>query len=134
MAEEVQKGSEAQLCKKCKSFFGGVQTDYLCSKCFADQKKATQAIAPPPAPVEEAKVPAPVVEETKESEPEAMSRCFKCQRKLGLTQFKCKCGESFCGRHRVPEDHACQFDHKSVGIDKLAKSIPLVVARKIEEI
>ena len=135
MAEEVQKSSEAQLCKKCRSFFGQVQTDFLCSKCFADEKKDRQEPKLQHAVVEEIQQPAPPAEEAKEIPPqEDVARCSKCQRKLGLTQFKCKCGESFCSRHRVPEDHSCQFDHRALGVKKIAESNPLVVARKIEEI
>ncbi len=24
----------------------------------------------------------------------------------------CKCGYTFCNKHRLPEDHECTYDHK----------------------
>jgi predicted nucleic acid binding AN1-type Zn finger protein len=35
-----------------------------------------------------------------------MDRCYKCK-KLSLTLIKCKCGDTFCILHRLPEKHSC---------------------------
>jgi hypothetical protein len=40
-------------------------------------------------------------------------RCFECNKKVGFTGVECKCGFIFCGTHRYPELHACDFDFKS---------------------
>lgn len=37
-------------------------------------------------------------------------RCLECNKFLGFTGIKCKCGFVFCGSHRYPENHDCDFD------------------------
>jgi predicted nucleic acid binding AN1-type Zn finger protein len=34
-------------------------------------------------------------------------RCAMCRKKVGALGFECKCGNVFCVRHRILEDHAC---------------------------
>lgn len=128
MAEEVQQNSEAQPCKKCRSFFGTLQTNFLCSVCFAESQQAPRPTSAetPTAP----EVPSSI-EEVKEELPVPVSRCHQCERKLCLTQFKCKCGQSFCSRHRLPEEHGCGFDHKTQALRKLSESNPQVIAEKV---
>lgn len=40
-------------------------------------------------------------------------RCFECRKKVGLTGIECSCGYVFCGVHRYPENHNCDFDFKA---------------------
>lgn len=54
-----------------------------------------------------------------------------CKKKLGLTGFKCRCGLTFCGAHRAPESHACSFDFKALGRERIASENPLVAAQKV---
>ncbi|RZC73183.1 hypothetical protein C5167_048662 [Papaver somniferum] len=61
----------------------------------------------------------------------AKNRCFSCNKKLGLTGIKCKCGLVFCSAHRYPEKHSCEFDYKGVGRETLAKLNPQVKADKM---
>ncbi|XP_056283539.1 AN1-type zinc finger protein 3-like isoform X2 [Pseudoliparis swirei] len=45
-------------------------------------------------------------------------RCYRCQTKLELVQQElgfCRCGYVFCMLHRLPEQHACLFDHLGRG-------------------
>ncbi|KAI3925741.1 hypothetical protein MKX01_003300 [Papaver californicum] len=60
------------------------------------------------------------------------NRCFSCNKKVGLTAIKCKCGSVFCSIHRYPEKHSCEFDYKSAGKEAIAKLNPQVKADKIE--
>ena len=64
------------------------------------------------------------------------SRCTagSCRKKLGLIGFTCKCGKSLCMSHRLPEDHACEFDHKAIGRCKIASGNPVIIASKIDRI
>ena len=39
-------------------------------------------------------------------------RCAACNAKVGLTAIKCRCGGTFCPKHRYAEAHECQFDYK----------------------
>jgi len=40
-------------------------------------------------------------------------RCFECRKKVGLTGIECSCGFVFCGVHRYPNNHNCDFDFKA---------------------
>lgn len=58
-------------------------------------------------------------------------RCTACSKKVGLTGFKCRCGHTFCGSHRYPEQHSCEFDFKSAGREAIARANPLVKTDKL---
>uniref|UniRef100_A0A6M2FCU0 AN1-type domain-containing protein n=1 Tax=Populus davidiana TaxID=266767 RepID=A0A6M2FCU0_9ROSI len=60
------------------------------------------------------------------------NRCFSCNKKVGLTGFKCKCGGTYCGTHRYAENHECLFDFKGAGRDAIAKANPVIKANKVE--
>lgn len=76
-----------------------------------------------------------VVKEIKRAAPATQSnRCSNCRRRVGLTGFKCKCGLTFCGSHRYPENHGCTFDYKSLGKEAIAKANPVVKAEKLHKI
>jgi hypothetical protein len=62
------------------------------------------------------------------------SRCLTCRRRVGLTGFKCRCGMVFCGTHRYPEQHDCEFDFKSLGKQQIAKANPVVKGEKLQKI
>ena len=64
----------------------------------------------------------------------AASRCAACRKKVGLLGFRCCCGETFCGAHRYAEKHACGFDYKRAGRERIAKNNPVVVADKIAKL
>ncbi|CAN0409350.1 unnamed protein product [Lampetra planeri] len=45
-------------------------------------------------------------------------RCFTCRARLELVQQElglCRCGFVFCSLHRLPEQHACTYDHMGHG-------------------
>ncbi|RDX75062.1 Zinc finger A20 and AN1 domain-containing stress-associated protein 10, partial [Mucuna pruriens] len=46
-------------------------------------------------------------------------RCRICNKKVGLIQFECRCGDVFCERHRYPEEHACKVNFKEIGRQEL---------------
>ncbi|PWA98973.1 A20/AN1-like zinc finger family protein [Artemisia annua] len=62
------------------------------------------------------------------------NRCFDCNTKVGVMGFKCRCGETFCGSHRYPEEHKCEFDFKKTGRDLISKANPVVKADKVDKI
>eukprot|EP01083_Nonionella_stella_P032587 89200_1 len=60
------------------------------------------------------------------------NRCWNCRKKVTLAgQFECKCGYVFCGRHRYPDAHSCDFDHKQQHKDQLAKDNKTVAPPKL---
>lgn len=60
-----------------------------------------------------------------------VNRCSGCRRKVGLTGFRCRCGELFCSEHRYSDRHDCSYDYKTVGREAIARENPVVKAAKI---
>ena len=147
-AEETVHAPEAPiLCINNCGFFGNRMTENLCSKCYRDTVKATV--------VEKKTVvtsePKPLVAEIKDEEASASvkdgkqavqeeppkppsNRCLSCRKKVGLTGFKCRCGDTFCSMHRYADAHKCTFDYKQAGREQIAKQNPLVKADKVTKI
>ncbi|VAI51793.1 unnamed protein product [Triticum turgidum subsp. durum] len=125
----------------------------MCSKCYRDHLKATDMVAPAVegkttvkaddvanlafnlktslslqdhSAAGAAKGPAA---ETPAKKP---TRCMACKKKVGLLGFACRCGGTFCSLHRYVDGHACDFDYKKAGREKIAQQNPLVVAPKIQ--
>lgn len=65
---------------------------------------------------------------------EDTSKCFHCKKKTGIYGFKCKCTYTFCKMHRIPEDHACEYDFATAGQKLLEKNNPLIVGKKLDEL
>jgi len=66
--------------------------------------------------------------------PKQVNKCFTCSKKVSVLGFKCKCDNTFCRAHRLPEDHDCDYNFKQDGIAKLLKDNPLIQAAKIDKI
>jgi hypothetical protein len=62
------------------------------------------------------------------------SRCWTCNRKIGLTGFQCKCEFFFCSEHRYSDKHECSFDFKAQGKKLLTKANPIIAPKKMEGI
>ncbi|WCJ18961.1 Zinc finger A20 and AN1 domain-containing stress-associated protein 5 [Euphorbia peplus] len=60
-----------------------------------------------------------------------VNRCSGCKRKVGLTGFRCRCGELFCSEHRYSDRHDCSYDYKTAGREAIARENPVVKAAKI---
>jgi hypothetical protein len=58
------------------------------------------------------------------------NRCAICRHKLQLSDMECRCGIRHCSKHRMPEDHACSFDHKARDIDILKTQVVACVRDK----
>ncbi|KAK6120794.1 hypothetical protein DH2020_023487 [Rehmannia glutinosa] len=63
-----------------------------------------------------------------------VNRCSGCRRKVGLTGFRCRCGELFCADHRYSDRHDCSYDYKTVGREAIMRENPVVKAAKIVKI
>lgn len=161
MAEE-HRCQALKLCVNNCGFFGSPTTQNLCSKCYRDlQHKEQQALALNQTFISSASssssffpsisasstqservIDAKVErEEEEELKPRTggttavqANRCTTCRRRVGLTGFKCRCGMTFCGTHRYPEQHACGFDFKSMGREQIAKANPVVKGDKLHKI
>ncbi|XP_059665217.1 zinc finger A20 and AN1 domain-containing stress-associated protein 1-like [Cornus florida] len=60
-----------------------------------------------------------------------VNRCAGCRRRVGLTGFRCRCGELFCPVHRYSDRHECSFDYKAAGREAIARENPVVRPAKI---
>lgn len=60
--------------------------------------------------------------------------CDSCNTKLMLTDFACKCEKYFCSKHRYVDDHKCNFDYKSEGVNNLKKQLVKTVGNKVDMI
>ncbi|CAN8288316.1 unnamed protein product [Cochlearia groenlandica] len=62
------------------------------------------------------------------------SRCTTCNKRVGLTGFKCRCGNLFCGTHRYANVHDCSFNYHAAAQEAIAKANPVVKADKLGKI
>jgi hypothetical protein len=62
------------------------------------------------------------------------NRCGSCRKKLTLTDMECRCKIRFCAAHRLPEEHACSFDHRGLARATLTQQLVKVVGDKLEHI
>jgi len=62
------------------------------------------------------------------------SRCWTCNRKIGLLGFQCKCEFYFCSEHSSEKRHECSFDFKAQGKQYLTKANPTIAAKKIDSV
>mmetsp|Transcript_42749 Transcript_42749/g.89308 ORF Transcript_42749/g.89308 Transcript_42749/m.89308 type:complete len:180 (-) Transcript_42749:305-844(-) len=60
------------------------------------------------------------------------SRCWTCNKKIGLLGFKCKCDFFYCSEHRYSDKHACSFDYKAQGKQQLAQANPTICPSKLQ--
>ncbi|CAK9146719.1 unnamed protein product [Ilex paraguariensis] len=65
---------------------------------------------------------------------EEPSRCSTCKKRVGLTGFKCRCGNFFCRSHRYSDKHDCPFDYRNAARDAIAKANPVIKAEKLDKI
>ncbi|KAK6162943.1 hypothetical protein DH2020_002784 [Rehmannia glutinosa] len=72
--------------------------------------------------------------EKNEEVKEGPKRCGTCRKRVGLTGFTCRCGNTFCSVHRYSDKHECSFDYRSAGQEAIAKANPVVKAEKIDKI
>nr|ABS83249.1 AN110 [Zea mays] len=88
--------------------------------------RAPAASGPTEEPPRPARAPAPAPASSS-----SVRRCQTCRKRVGLTGFRCRCGDLFCGAHRYSDRHDCCFDYRAAGRDAIARDNPVVRAAKI---
>ncbi|XP_057539086.1 zinc finger A20 and AN1 domain-containing stress-associated protein 5-like [Amaranthus tricolor] len=73
----------------------------------------------------------PTVEMSSLPVKKSVNRCSGCAKRVGLTGFRCRCGDLFCAEHRYSDRHDCSYDYKSAGREAIARENPVVRAAKI---
>lgn len=71
----------------------------------------------------------------KKSKKKKKSRCYNCNKKVGLTGFECRCDSEvrFCDKCRHSDVHNCTFDYAFQHKELLAKQNIRVVADKLRD-
>lgn len=117
------------MCRSC--FLASASASPLPSSCSAGSAPPIRSPAPAPAPEEKNEtVAAPAMPPPGKE----VKRCSVCSKRVGLTGFRCRCGELFCGEHRYSDCHDCSFDYKAAARDAIARANPVVRAAKIARI
>ncbi|OMJ71997.1 hypothetical protein SteCoe_29674 [Stentor coeruleus] len=120
---------DPSLCSNCNLFFGNQEG--LCSKCFKESRLKKDTLQT----VSEILNTAPtILEEAKHVPQSSPDRCATCNKRLGNINFRCKCSQYFCTNHRLPEEHKCTYDHRTVGIRKLSEENPVIQAQKFNKL
>ncbi|GJM98435.1 hypothetical protein PR202_ga15449 [Eleusine coracana subsp. coracana] len=146
------RAPEITLCANNCGFPGNPATQNLCQSCFL---QATASSLPSPSSPTSStsssatSQPRPAVVEEEPVEPASpavdlspqvvvappartsVNRCSSCRKRVGLTGFRCRCGELFCGQHRYSDRHGCSYDYKGAARDAIARENPVVRAAKI---
>uniref|UniRef100_A0A0E0EN80 AN1-type domain-containing protein n=1 Tax=Oryza meridionalis TaxID=40149 RepID=A0A0E0EN80_9ORYZ len=149
------RAPEMTLCANSCGFPGNPATNNLCQSCFlaASASSSSSSASPPSSSslpvfpvvekprqavqsaavtlVVERPTAGPVESSSKASRSSSVNRCHSCRRRVGLTGFRCRCGELYCGAHRYSDRHDCSFDYKSAARDAIARENPVVRAAKI---
>ena len=60
--------------------------------------------------------------------------CTICYKKLKITAIKCKCENYYCKIHKNENQHNCTFNYKLQQKDILEKEMPIIEAKKINNI
>ena len=108
----------ASLCGNGCGSYGLAEYGYFCYKCYID---FFMSLAENHGGCNRCKncIYSEVVDQLPEN------RCKNCNREVGLTGFKCRCGNLFCDRHRLPEDHACTQDFKAAAARNKLDLVPI---------
>lgn len=137
MASEDGAGRPAPvavaLCANGCGFFGGAATMNLCSVCYRNIRPKSPDSAAAKEAAEES--PLDFTSAANSVHPPAAEkiRCGACGRRVRLAGFACRCGGAFCGSHRYPEEHGCEFDYKAGGRAAIAVANPVVKGEKMED-
>ena len=57
-----------------------------------------------------------------------------CSKSINVMAFSCRCGDVFCSKHRLPPEHRCTFDFKTMERKRLEEANPKVVSDKVEQV
>lgn len=130
----TQHFSAPQLCAKCCAFYANPQFGNYCSGCYkelnlqSDIEKRVEKIEN-----EELIQSSQIIMQNSVKQPDPLI-CWLCTKRAGIMAYKCKCEYTYCKKHRLPENHNCEFDFVKEGKQMLTKANPNIQNDKIERI
>ncbi|KAJ4893461.1 Zinc finger A20 and AN1 domain-containing stress-associated protein 5 [Raphanus sativus] len=133
------------LCSNNCGVTANPATNNMCQKCFNASIAAAGVDSPSILKRTSRSVnlrpttPARVVIRPREIDPvkreqQTVNRCSGCRKKVGLTGFRCRCGDLFCSEHRYSDRHDCSYDYKTAGREAIARENPVVKAAKMVKV
>jgi hypothetical protein len=105
---EIKEAINISQSRPCSTngciFYGKFITDWYCSKCYNDIKiiKLQKNSESSESSSSSDELDLPLQEDNE--------KCWKCDKRVGLLGFTCKCKYVFCGKHRHGPDHNCQYN------------------------
>ena len=60
------------------------------------------------------------------------TKCYHCNKKVGLIVLKCKCGHIFCQSHLNAHSHNCTYDYKKEKKESLEKNNPKLGSKMVK--
>lgn len=137
----------ATLCTNNCGVTANPATNNMCQKCFnASLVTATAGVVDSGSILKRSarsvnlrSSPAKVVIRPREidavkRDQQIVNRCSGCRKKVGLTGFRCRCGDLFCSEHRYSDRHDCSYDYKTAGREAIARENPVVKAAKMVKV
>ncbi|URE30916.1 zinc ion binding [Musa troglodytarum] len=140
---ELHAHESLALCINNCGFPGDPATNNMCQTCFQASAAAASSSLPrsysrrsapsirSPNPADRAEEQGAPPAALASPAPRKVNRCLSCRKRVGLTGFRCRCGELFCGEHRYSDRHDCGYDYKAAARAAIARANPVVRAAKI---
>ena len=126
------------LCLASCGFYGDPLKDNLCSRCYDDREKKIREEAEEKKAAQRRQIAeeeAKLAAEREANRPKQLklTRCFKCNARVGPAIIKCRCEYGFCASCRYPEQHDCTYDYKAHDAKILMDNNPLIRADKLKD-
>ena len=132
--QNQQNLSTPSLCQKCQTFYANPQFGSFCSKCYKETPSTAPLQEKPKNEESGANAGAQQNPSTPVVEQQDHEICWGCKKRVGMRGYTCKCGYTYCKKHRLPESHECEFDYINEGKMMLAKDNPNLKPEKMEKI
>lgn len=120
------------------NFYGDPAKDNLCSRCYEDREQRRKEEEQERKEAEkrlQSEQAARIAAEKEASRPKQTkpTRCFKCNIRVGPAIIHCRCGYGFCATCRYPEQHNCEYDHKTHDKERLMDTFQTVKGDKLKD-